>query len=76
MKIAKVKTIFADCLFVRIHTDDGLTGLGITGSTFAKSVEAAIKEYEEYLIGKDPLDIEKHWQYLYRYQFYRGGMCS
>ena len=27
----------------------------------------------EYLIGKDPLNIEDHWNVMYRGGFYRGG---
>ena len=36
-------------------------------------VEAAVREFEEYLIGKDPMMIEHHMQALYRGGFYRGG---
>jgi galactonate dehydratase len=27
----------------------------------------------EYLVGKDPLHIEKHWQHMFRRQLFRGG---
>jgi galactonate dehydratase len=73
MKITKIETIMAGSLFVRIHTNDGLTGLGMAGRRFAKAVEAIVKEHEAYLIGKDPLEIERHWQHIYRYLFFRGG---
>ena len=71
VKIAKIETINAGSLFVRVHTDNGTTGLGMGGSRFTGAVEAVVKEYETYLVGKDPLEIERHWQYLYR--SYRGG---
>ena len=32
-----------------------------------------VEELSEYLMGKDPLRIEDHWQKLYRAGFYRGG---
>ncbi len=32
-----------------------------------------MKELSDYLIGKNPLAIEDHWQVLYRGGFYRGG---
>jgi galactonate dehydratase len=32
-----------------------------------------VREFEGYLIGKDPLRIEDHWQAMYRGYFYRGG---
>src|SRR5690606_3938435 len=38
-----------------------------------ETVKAAIYEMSEYLIGKDPMRIEDHWQTLYRSGFYRGG---
>jgi galactonate dehydratase len=36
-------------------------------------VIAAVEEMKDYLIGKDPLRIEDHFQVLYRGGFYRGG---
>jgi galactonate dehydratase len=35
---------------------------------------AAVEEIAEYLIGKDPLRIEHHWQQIYRSAFFRGGV--
>ncbi|MFD0678008.1 MULTISPECIES: galactonate dehydratase [unclassified Paenibacillus] len=61
-------------LFLKVHTDEGITGYGepiVEGR--AKTVEAAIRELESYLIGQDPLRIEHHWQVMYRGTFYRGG---
>jgi galactonate dehydratase len=39
----------------------------------AATVRAAVDELMEYLVGKDPLNIEDHWNVLYRGGFYRGG---
>ena len=39
----------------------------------AATVESAVWELSEYLIGQNPLQIEDHWQKLYRGGFYRGG---
>lgn len=61
-------------LFLKIETDNGLEGWGepiVEGR--AATVEACVKELSEYLIGKDPLKIEDHFQVLYRGGFYRGG---
>src|SRR5690606_14840890 len=61
-------------LFLKITTDDGLTGWGepvIEGR--AETVRAAVDELSSYLIGKDPLRIEDLWQVMYRGGFYRGG---
>ena len=32
-----------------------------------------MEELADYLIGKDPLRIEHHWQHIYRAAFFRGG---
>ncbi|KJS84466.1 MAG: galactonate dehydratase [Peptococcaceae bacterium BICA1-8] len=61
-------------LFLKVETDEGIIGWGepvIEGR--ADTVRAAVEEVSEYLIGKDPLRIEDHWQVLYRAGFYRGG---
>jgi len=61
-------------LFLKIETDAGVTGWGepvVEGR--AQTVEAAVRELSEYLIGKDPARINDHWQTLYRSGFYRGG---
>ncbi len=61
-------------LFLKIETDEGLSGWGeplIEGK--AITVKAAVDELMEYLIGKDPMRIEDHWNVMYRGGFYRGG---
>jgi len=61
-------------LFLKIETDEGIVGWGepvIEGK--AATVKAAVDEMMEYLIGKDPMNIEDHWNVLYRAGFYRGG---
>lgn len=61
-------------LFLKISTDQGISGWGepvVEGK--ADTVKAAVKEMEDYLIGRNPLEIEDIWQTLYRGSFYRGG---
>ena len=61
-------------LFLEIETDEGITGWGepvIEGR--ASIVKTAVEDFSGYLIGKDPLRIEDHWQVMYRGGFYRGG---
>ena len=76
MKITRLELIKVKprWMFLKMHTDCDIIGLGepvLEGH--CTSVEAVIKEYEEYLIGKDPMQIEHHIQALYRGGFYRGG---
>jgi galactonate dehydratase len=61
-------------LFLKIETDEGIVGWGepvVEGK--ARTVQTAVEELMEYLIGKDPRQIEDHWQVMYRGGFYRGG---
>ncbi|MBC7989307.1 MAG: galactonate dehydratase [Luteimonas sp.] len=76
MKIVRAETFHAAprWLFLRIETDDGVVGWGepiVEGR--AATVEAAVQELCEYLIGKNPSRINDLWQTLYRGGFYRGG---
>ena len=68
MKITQVDTVHAaaypNILWVQIHTDTGLVGLGETFRG-AQAVQAQIHELvAPYLLGKDPLAIEAHSQNL------------
>ncbi len=61
-------------LFLKVSTDEGISGWGepiVEGS--AETVEAAVREMTDYVIGRDPDAIEDIWQTLYRARFYRGG---
>lgn len=68
MKITEIETIlldeFPNLCFVRIHTDQGLTGLGETYFG-AEAVAAWIHaSAAPVLLNHDPLSIERHWQDL------------
>ncbi len=76
MKITQVETFLVQprFLFLKVHTDDGLVGLGepiLEGR--AKTCAAAVEQLASYLVGKDPRAVVHHWQAMYRHAFYRGG---
>ena len=76
MKITNITTYVVPprWLFLKMETDTGLVGWGepvVEGK--AHSVRACVEEFRDYLIGKNPLHIEDHWQGMYRGGFYRGG---
>ncbi|MFP5391003.1 MAG: galactonate dehydratase [Gammaproteobacteria bacterium] len=76
MKITKLTTyrVPPRWMFLKIETDEGIHGWGepvIEGR--ARTVEAAVHELGDYLIGKDPARINDLWQTMYRGGFYRGG---
>ncbi len=59
---------------VRLDTDSGLSGYGEgTLEGREQTVETAIRELERYLVGKDPFQIERHFQEMYRRAFWTGG---
>jgi galactonate dehydratase len=76
MKITRLTTyrVPPRWMFLKIETDEGITGWGepvIEGR--ARTVEAAVHELSEYLVGRDPRRINDLWQVMYRGGFYRGG---
>ncbi len=75
MKITAIETIPVDrYLFVQVHTDEGITGLGESGTWgFLEASAEVVETFKRYLIGQDPLKIEHHWQYLYRWTHFRGA---
>lgn len=72
-RIAIMEVTGAKSLFVRVHTDDGLYGMGeanpywaITGETQAICL-AASQDLAKLLLGKDPLDIESRTREMNRF---------
>ena len=85
MKISAVKAIPAgvpfnaditrNFMFVKIETDAGITGWG-EASSGPLAVATMVEEFGATLVGKDPSEIEKHWQTLYHYFHVRGGVVQ
>ena len=76
MRITSLETfhVAPRWLLAKITTDTGVVGWGepvVEGR--ARTVETAVQEIGEYLVGQDPRRIEHHWQAIYRGAFYRGG---
>jgi galactonate dehydratase len=80
MRIAKIETFLANAglrnyLFIRLHTDSGLTGVGESTLEWQeKTVETLIHEFlaERYVVGANPCDIEDLVSRMVRDQ-YQGG---
>lgn len=76
MKITQLElfTVPPRWLFLKLSTDDGHYGWGepiVEGQ--AGTVRGAVKDMGDYLLGRDPRQIEDIWQTLFRARFYRGG---
>ena len=70
MEITAIETIrleeHPNSLFVRVHTDSGLEGLGDTWRMTDTVDEYVHKIAAPLLLGQDPFAIERHWRTLYR----------
>ena len=75
MRITDIELLPVDrYLFVKVYTDAGITGLGESGAWgYLEASASAVETFRRYLIGQDPLRIEHHWQYLYRWTHFRGA---
>lgn len=76
MKITELElfTVRPRWLFLKVSTDDGFIGWGepiVEGQ--AGTVRGAVEDMADYLLGRDPRQIEDIWQTLFRARFYRGG---
>jgi galactonate dehydratase len=61
-------------VFVKLETNKGVIGWGEgTLEGKAAAVMACIEDFREFLIGKDPMQVEHHWQSMYVHSFYRAG---
>ena len=76
MKITAVRGIPVESnLIVKVETDEGLYGIGEAG--MAPQIPATMKVleyYQEWLVGRDPGDIELIWQELFRHTRRKEGI--
>jgi len=79
MKVTDIKCFTVDCfrtnwVFVKVYTDEGIDGVGEATLEYKeKALLGAVEHIKEYLVGQNPLDIEKHWHGIYRDAYWRGG---
>lgn len=79
MKVTDIKIFNVDCfrtnwVFVKVYTDEGIDGVGEATLEYKeKALAGAVEHIKEYLVGKNPLAIEKHWHDIYRDAYWRGG---
>ncbi|MCX7669570.1 MAG: mandelate racemase/muconate lactonizing enzyme family protein [Anaerolineae bacterium] len=72
MKITQLETFIVgnpwkNWVFVKVYTDEGLTGIGeATSGMSAKPGEAQLHELARFVIGEDPLQPERLWQKMYK----------
>ena len=62
----------AEFMWVRLHTNQGLTGIGET-YPFSYSQAGALKDHAHSILGRDPRDIDGLWRALYKAQAMRNS---
>lgn len=75
MKITGFETvpIRGRAMVLKMYTDEGLIGYGEPMNyEHWRVVARAVDDMAEYLVGKDPLQIEDHWQAMYRSSYSRS----
>ncbi len=79
MKITRIETFLAhpdhrNLVFVKVHTDEGIHGIGEAYSVGPDDATAlVIHHFEEWLIGQDPTRIEHLWAMMYQGIRFPGG---
>jgi galactonate dehydratase len=79
MKITKIDTFLVNAgarnwPFVKVHTDEGIHGVGEAYSCGPdKATVEVIHDFEAWLIGRDPRDIEGLWNLMYAGSRFPGG---
>jgi len=70
------RPIHRPVVFVRVETDEGITGVGMTGGILRFSTREFVnRELRPFLVGKDPLATERLWTEMY-WTFNQRGMSG
>ncbi|MDA1192019.1 MAG: galactonate dehydratase [Candidatus Poribacteria bacterium] len=79
MKISHINTYLVggggrNYIFVKVVTDDGLEGIGEAYSCGPDDATVAvIHDFEEWIVGDDPRNIDYLWQKMYNFTRFPGG---
>jgi len=79
MKITALNTQIVDlnfrnCVIVELETDAGISGISETVmKRKTRTIEQSIVQMRNFLLGKDPTEIESLWEQTYRDSFWVGG---
>ena len=73
----KIIQLYWHPIIMRVHTDEGISGLGEVGLAYGTGHSAAVgmakNMVENFLIGADPFKIEKIWDTIFRSSFWAQG---
>jgi len=80
LKITAINTYFSrethrNLIFIEVLTDAGISGIGEAYSVGPDdAVPAVVKQFESWLSGKDPRNIEECWQTMYNFSRFPNGL--
>jgi galactonate dehydratase len=65
------------CIVVRVHTDEGITGIGEAYSAGPNlGVVEVIRDFESWLVGRDPREVERLWHLMYNGSRFPPGVVT
>lgn len=82
MKITSVDVIeckpnvMGAVIFVRVNTDEGISGIGEAGLSYGKAHDAGVgiaKDFGRLIIGMNPMNTEAIWEHFFRTTFWGMG---
>lgn len=75
IKFYAIQSPVTDWAYVKVETDDpAIFGWGeATLPTKPRGVQGAVEDLRKLLVGRDPLEIRKNWEVMYRHSYWRGG---
>ncbi|HTW98781.1 MAG TPA: mandelate racemase/muconate lactonizing enzyme family protein, partial [Acidimicrobiales bacterium] len=78
IRIASIEALPAGrSCYVRLRAEDGTTGIGeSTVFAWPTAVAEVVRSFAPYLVGKDAMQVEHHWNALYRALSFRGMVVA
>src|SRR5271169_5637958 len=74
IKVQVVRLNICYTVVVQVETDEGITGISeALMKRKSQTIAQSILDLKRNLIGKDPTEIETHWESMYRDSFWVGG---
>ena len=75
LRVFRTEGAHSNWTFVKLYTDSGLTGVGEASlERFDEVVVKALESFKDFLVGKDPFQIEYIWNALYKGTFWHGQL--
>ena len=78
MKVFPMGSAWRNLIYIRLETDEGLTGVGEASLTNREEGMLGYLEgvKRKHVIGSDPFNIEDLWLRMWRNEFWRGGVMA